>query len=129
MNTPSAAVPHWGVDLPRGNRPGVPAEQDPPRPMGNALGGVPLAQVTEAQPLVGASRPKTPVYALTVPPRGLSGALRRVAYGIPGYKARRWMLLMAADRIDVLEHNPLRTATLIGGAVALVGLGLWLRRR
>ena len=56
-------------------------------------------------PLVGVRRSLTPVHSTAIPPRGLSGLLRRVAYGIPEYRARRWALLMLADRVDVIEHD------------------------
>ena len=63
----------------------------------------------------------TPVFSSAVPPRGVSGALRRLAYRIPDYRARRWLLLMIADRIDVVEHRPGR---LIGAFVALTLIGV-----
>jgi hypothetical protein len=55
------------------------------------------------------------VFSTAVPVRGLSGRLRRVAYRVPDYRARRWLLLMVADRIDVIEHRP-------GGLLKLVGV-------
>jgi hypothetical protein len=63
------------------------------------------------------------VYGTAVPPRGLSGVIRRIAYGVPDYKARRWALLLLADRVDVIEHNLVPAATVAAGLVALVTLG------
>jgi hypothetical protein len=47
----------------------------------------------------------TPVYSTALPPRGLSGLLRRIAYNIPESHARHWATLLLADRVDVLEHR------------------------
>jgi hypothetical protein len=47
----------------------------------------------------------TPVLGTAQPPRGLSGRLRWLAYRVPEHRARHWVLLMAADRVDVLEHR------------------------
>ena len=45
-----------------------------------------------------------PMYGSAQPARLLSGRLRHAAYRVPEHKARRWMLLMLADRLDRLEH-------------------------
>jgi hypothetical protein len=63
----------------------------------------------------------TPVFGTAVPPRGLSGLVRRAAYKIPEHKGKRWMLLMLADRIDVQESR-LRRHPLIASALLVTGL-------
>jgi hypothetical protein len=105
------------------DRPGVPQEVEP-QPLANAHWLVPDQQRSDRPPLVGKGRPLTPVYSTAIPPRGLSGAVRRMAYRVPDYRPSRWALLVLADRIDVLESNP---ATLIGAVakVSLVGLGIY----
>lgn len=45
----------------------------------------------------------TPVFGTAQPLRGPSGVVRHLAYRVPEHYARHWMLLMAADRLDVLE--------------------------
>ena len=45
----------------------------------------------------------TPVFGTSCPPRGLSGALRAVAYKFSEGRLARWMTLMFADRVDVVE--------------------------
>ena len=117
----------WGADRAPESRPGVPAEIQPPRPIGNAHWAVPEHQVSFAVPLVGHNRRLTPVYSTKHPPRGLSGALRRAAYRVPDYRSRRWLLLMLADRIDVLEHNAKPLAKLLGGVAALA-VAVWFVR-
>jgi hypothetical protein len=65
----------------------------------------------------------TPVAGTAQRPRGVSGSLRRAAYEVPEHYARHWMLLLMADRIDVLESrlgstlaDPMERAGLHGGA-------------
>ena len=45
----------------------------------------------------------TPVFGTTVPPSGLSGRLRRVAFRWGEADLRHWMLLLLADRVNVGE--------------------------
>lgn len=96
----------WGSDHSPLDRPGVPRESDPPQPLASAHWLRPEQQQSDTQPLVGHGMQLTPVFSSAVPARGVSGALRRLAYRIPDYRARRWLLLMVADRVDVLEHRP-----------------------
>jgi hypothetical protein len=70
----------------------------------------------------------TPVYSTAIPVRGLSGLLRRAAYKVPDYKARRWLLLIVADRIDALEHRPGALTKALAG-VGLVTLAVFAARR
>jgi hypothetical protein len=113
----------WGADARPEDRPGVPMEQSPPRPMGNATWSTP-PQPPETAAVIDPQRGITPVFGTANPPRGLSGVMRRLAYRIPTYKTERWMLLMAADRVDVVEHNPLKLALVLGGGSALAFLGI-----
>jgi hypothetical protein len=106
------------------DRPGVPQESDPPQPLADAHWLKPEPQRSERPPLVGKGRELTPVFATANPPRGLSGLVRRLAYRVPDYKSRRWMLLMLGDRIDVLEHNPRRLLKLSLG-LGLLAAGIW----
>jgi hypothetical protein len=60
---------------------------------------------------------QTPVFGTAQPPRGLSGMVRNAAYRIPQHQTKRWLLLLAADRIDVLGHRlaKLGIPVLVGG--------------
>jgi hypothetical protein len=84
----------------------------------------PPAQQTVGRPAVTSRyRPLTPVFATVAPPRGLSGLVRRIAYRTPDYRARRYALLLIADRIDVFEHRGLRIGVAaLALAVGIVGL-------
>lgn len=118
----------WGADHSPFERPGIPQESHPPQPLASAHWLVPEQQATTEPPLVGRGLALTPVFSTAVPVRGLSGALRKWAYRIPDYRARRWLLLMVADRVDVLEHRPGRLAGALL-AVGLVGVGVLAMRR
>ena len=81
----------WGVDRQIQSRPGYPREQER------------HVDYDTLQDL--------PPYSDTIPLKGASGLLRRAAYKLPDWKARRWMLLMLADRLDALESNLTRAAS------------------
>jgi hypothetical protein len=103
---PEAAIAAKGVDSKKQNRPGVPMELDPPRPAGNAHWEQPERQPEQA----GILRRKglvdmAPVFGTAVPPRGLSGWMRRAAYEIPEHETSHWLVLLLADRVDALEHG------------------------
>lgn len=110
------------------DRPGVPQELNPPQPLASAHWLEPEQQTNEPLPLVGHGLERTPVFSTAVPIRGFSGKLRRIAYDVPDYRARRWLLLMLADRIDVLEHRPGALLKLLGVAGTLAA-GVFVTRK
>jgi hypothetical protein len=96
-------IPGWGVDLDPANRPShrketavetgaaweFPQRQEPRRFREKS---------TEHKFL-------TPVFGTAQPLRGLSGRIRRYAYTYSEAQTLHWMLLMAGDRVDVLESR------------------------
>jgi hypothetical protein len=64
-----------------------------------------------------------PVFGTAAPPKGLSGVLRKVAYGYPDHWVRHWMVLLLADRVDVWEHRLRRGLPVTAGIVAVLALG------
>jgi hypothetical protein len=98
-----AELPFWGLDLDPRTRPAVPWDAAP-HPLPGAHWDKP-----EQQPIVGLVLTRagllspTPVFGTAVPPRGISGKIRIAAYRIPDHFVRHWALLIAADRVDVLE--------------------------
>jgi hypothetical protein len=94
------------VDADRSERPGVPMEQSPPRPVGNAHW---LSPDRQGDPGFVMKRKGldalTPVFGTTCPPHGISGTIRRAAYRIAEHKTSHWLLLMIADRVDALESR------------------------
>lgn len=92
-----------GVDSSPERRPGVPMEAEPAIDPGAHWRQPERQWVRRKHYKRKGLAHLTPVFGNAVPPRGLSGVMRRVAYGIPEHKARHWGLLIAADRVDVLE--------------------------
>jgi len=114
------------ADLPLERRPGVPRQQNH-QPVSRAV----KAEITpQPQTVLSFKHPgrdaPTPVFGTAAPPRGLSGLLRKTAYGIPEHRARHFLLLMAADRVDVLEHSRLPSVPF--AAAAALGTGMFIRR-
>ena len=134
MSTDHSNIPGWGADLDRANRPAVPMEHAPPR-----LQGVhwdkPAQQPQTVEILHSIEGPPiTPVFGTSAPPSGLSGMIRRRAFRRSESDVRHWMLLLMADRVNVVE-GLLQDATasrkvrnLAIGAVG-VATAVWLLRR
>ena len=149
-----AHIAGWGADLDRSKRPAVPMERMPPR-----LERIPPReqQPLKVEVLHSNERPGlTPVFGSTVPPSGVSGAMRRLAFKFSENDLRHWLTLLAADRVQVVEgvvadlahghvpriysemggraelrHNPAGAArkAVVLGAVLGLGYVLWRRRR
>jgi hypothetical protein len=97
------AITGWGADLDHANRPAYPMERTPPR-LDNVHWDQPSAQPVNVEVLVSTERPGiSPVFGTTLPPRGVSGVIRRLAFKTSENDVRRWLLLLLADRIDVVE--------------------------
>ncbi len=101
-------------------RPGVPRESVP-----EPLSRVAARQEPTVEVLMPPGRSElTPVFGTTLPPRGVSGLLRRAAYRIPEHKATHWQLLMLADRVDAWGWR------LVPAALAVAALGArWALKR
>lgn len=140
-------IPGWGSDLDRAQRPAEPKERRPPRLEGLHWHEV-EPQVATVEVLHSLERPGlTPIFGSPQPPRGLSGQFRRVAFGYSENDLRHWLLLLLADRVNMVEglvddlahghvprlyaetggraelkHNP--RAAVAKAAVLVVGVGL-----
>ncbi|MCZ2497976.1 hypothetical protein GN316_14515 [Xylophilus sp. Kf1] len=99
-----AHIPGWGADLDPADRPAYPKERTPAR-----LPGLhwqePVQQERSVEVLCSTERDSriTPVFGSTVPPSGLSGVMRRLAFRYSENDLRHWMILLAADRANVVE--------------------------
>lgn len=158
MDTPSkfAHIKGWGSDLDHANRPAYPKERMPARLDPPVRWDEPEAQVRHVEILRSTERPvMTPVFGSGQPPRGVSGGIRRFAFGYSENDLRHWLLLLLADRVDVgeglvqdlarghlpriysemggraeLEHNPAGAAKKGLVLVAVLGAAyLYIRRR
>jgi hypothetical protein len=123
MNERSNSHTTEAVDRDPHDRPGVPMVPDRPAP---AAGTTALArQRTQVPVLVSVDVGQlTPVFSTAVPPRGLSGLMRRRAYRMHEHEAKRWLTLLLADRVDVWESRISRHPWVVAafGAAALTAI-------
>ena len=144
----------WGADLDRKDRPGVPMERTPPRFI-NAPESDPVPQEQKVEVLVSTERPgMTPLHGSVQPPSGLSGMIRRGAFKLSENDVRHWLLLILADRVNMVEgigqdlarghipnimgemgikaelkHNPAGLVKKVALGAALVGAAVYLMKR
>ena len=144
----------WGADLDRKDRPGVPMERTPPRFI-HQPDGDPQQQQEKVEVLVSSERPGiTQVFGTVQPPSGLSGMIRRAAFKASENDLRHWLLLLLADRVNMVEgiaddlarghipnvlgemgikaemkHNPAGLAKKVAIAAAVVGTAVYLMNR
>jgi hypothetical protein len=120
MDQPLNRPPTEAVDTDPRVRPGVPMIPEAPVPAPTALPVVAWQQA-DVPVLVSVDVGElTPVFSTAVPPRGLSGLMRRRAYAIPEHYARRWLLLLLSDRVDVWESRLRRHPLMVAGAATAV---------
>jgi hypothetical protein len=101
LKQPPPEVSGWGVDLAPEDRPAYPKERTPPR-----IGDVapPEHQPLTVEVLHSTERPGlTPVFGTSVPPSGVSGTIRRAAFHYSENDVRHWLMLLFADRVNVVE--------------------------
>lgn len=101
------------------DRPGVPREADPEAAERTNSGEPPAQPGREERSTRAALERATPVFGTAQPYRGTSGRMRRLAYSIPEHRVRHWLLLLAADRVDVLED---RIGGVMGRMLGAIGL-------
>ena len=149
-----AHIKGWGADLDRKNRPAVPMERTPPRFIHAHEEKLPQQEET-VEILTSTERPGiTPIFGTAQPPKGLSGVLRRIAYRWSENDMRHWLILLAADRVNVVEgigedlakgkvpnvlaemgikseweHNKAGLAKKVAIGAAVVGTAVYLMRR
>jgi hypothetical protein len=96
----------WGVDLDPKDRPAVPKENYNPGATG-AHWDFPERQIPKYPREMSIEHKfLTPVFGTACPPKGLSGVIRRLAYRrFSEGRTAHWLLLILADRVDVLESS------------------------
>ncbi len=108
-----ARIPGWGADLDRRNRPSYPRERFDPGATGAHWEFPERQQEKWPRERSNEHRFLTPVFGTSAPPKGLSGQMRKHAYRrYSEARAAHWLLLIAADRVDVLESTVASFATL-----------------
>lgn len=113
------------VDMDPARRPGVPMLPEHPAAY-PAVAGKPIAEqhaqhevLSGVEARINVKADLTPTFGDNLPPRGLSGAIRRLGYKYPEHHAARWLIIMLGDRVDVWEgrikRHPFRTAAVVAG--------------
>ena len=108
-----ARIPGWGADLDPADRPSHPRLQYAPDSTG-AHWDFPERQ-PEKWPRERSVEHAflTPVFGTAQPPKGLSGAIRKLSYArYSEGRLAHWLLLIAADRVDAWEEHLRSFATL-----------------
>ncbi len=144
----------WGADLDHANRPAYPMARMPAR-LDHPPSGPTPDQPLNMEVFHSIERPGvTPLFGTSAPPKGVSGKIRRFAYKLSESDIRHWLLLLLADRVNVVEgigedlmrgrvpnilaemgagaelrHNPAGFARKAAVATAVVGVGYYLLRR
>jgi hypothetical protein len=96
----------WGADLEAENRPGIPRELDAANVLSHPQYKEIVKQVPDVKIFVTVERDSiTPVFGTSSPPRLLSGLIRGYAYRFSEARLARWMTLLLADRVDIVESS------------------------
>ena len=120
-----ATVPGWGVDADPQNDPTYPIRHIGDQKTRGLTWGRPALQRPDVEILRSIEHNRLPaVVGTSTPPSGLSGMLRRYAFRRSESDWWHWLLLMGADRVNVVEGM---VDDLRGGAVpnipAEMGIG------
>ena len=98
-----AHIKGWGADLDHAMRPAYPMERMPARLEGDHS-HPPVQQAQTVEILQSIERPSiTPIFGTPQPPSGISGMLRRAAFGSSESDLRHWLMLLFADRVNMVE--------------------------
>ena len=97
-------IPGWGADLDPKDRPSYPKEKFT-RDTGAHWDFPERQPGWETREHSPEHMMVPPVFGTAVPLKGLSGMMRRLAYKYGEGRARHWLMLIAADRVDVLEST------------------------
>lgn len=98
-----ATIPGWGVDADPGNNPTYPY-RDRTKDDHSGSWQRPSSQPAEVEILQSIEHKQRPAVVGTPnPPSGLSGALRRMAFRKSESNLLHWMLLLGADRVNMVE--------------------------
>jgi hypothetical protein len=99
----SSTINGWGSDLDLARRPGVPRDKAPDIGVESLYPSI-EQQVSKVKIHKSTEHARmTPVFGTSCPPRGLSGRLRDLGYSFSEGRLARWMTLVAADRVNVVE--------------------------
>lgn len=101
---PPAGIQGWGADLDPAVRPAVPKERTPQRFVDAHWDDIEPQRPRDVKVLHSNERPGlTPIYGTAQPPSALSGLIRRAAFRHSENDLRHWLMLLFADRVNVVE--------------------------
>lgn len=94
----------WGIDADPKNDPTYPIKKRTDEEILGYTWQRPAQQPDTVEILKSVERPNiTAVFGTAAPPSGLSGMIRRMAYKYSESDLRRWMPLILADRVNMVE--------------------------
>lgn len=94
----------WGIDIDPENEPTYPIKKYTGDDHAQSRWERPSLQPIDVEVLHSNERPNvSAVFGNTLPPKGLSGAVRRFAFKYSENRYRHWLPLILADRIDMVE--------------------------
>jgi len=97
-------IPGWGSDADPANEPTYPMKNYTGEDHGRLDYERPPMQRSNAEILHSKERPGlSAVFGSVLPPNGLSGAIRRLAFRYSEGTFSHWLLLLLADRVNVYE--------------------------
>jgi hypothetical protein len=100
---PPPGIQGWGADLDPAARPAYPMERTPPRFIKPTWDEV-EPQKRTVKVFHSTERPGlTPVFGTSTPPSGVSGVIRAGAFRFSENDVRHWLMLLFADRVNVVE--------------------------
>jgi hypothetical protein len=99
----AGTIAGWGSDADPKTRPGVPRDKAPDIGAENLY--IDVTRQTPPHRIHKSTEhgQMTPVFGTSCPPKGLSGRIRDAAYRLSEGRLARWMALMFADRVDMVE--------------------------
>ena len=100
----TSTIPGWGVDADPKNDPTYPIRHIEDQKTRGLTWTRPAQQIPHVEVLRSIEHNRLPaVVGTSMPPRGVSGAIRRFAFRRSESDWWHWLLLMGADRINVVE--------------------------
>lgn len=99
----SGEIAGWGSDLDMAKRGGVPRDKAPDLGPENLYIDITRQRPTHRIHKSTEHAQLTPVFGTSCPPKGLSGRLRDFAYRYSEGRLARWIALVFADRVDMVE--------------------------
>jgi hypothetical protein len=99
-----STVPGWGVDADPKNDPTYPMRDRSKEDKAGMSWSRPAQQHKSVEVLQSIERNNlSAVFGTSTPPRGVSGLIRRYAFKFSESEWAHWLMLMAADRVNVVE--------------------------